>query len=150
MTERVLTDALLKPVLGRLVKRAVTSMNEYQSKKSLLPRLTSGNVVTKEDKEALSSALGGTTGLVPRKHGSSLGSSCGSSGTELLPPPTPRDIGSPSLSRIGNNPTKTLPYYPLMPIKSLRAEWQNTWSQVSQNEGDQYSVYPAVMSIIMG
>jgi hypothetical protein len=48
-------------------------MEEYQSKKSLLPRLTAENVVTKEDEDALSSALGGTARLVPRKQGLEFG-----------------------------------------------------------------------------
>ncbi|KAF9647418.1 hypothetical protein BDM02DRAFT_3145961 [Thelephora ganbajun] len=143
--------AKVLPVLGRLVKRAIASMNEYQSKKSLLPRLTSENVVTKEDEEALSSALGGTTRLVPRKQGSSSGSYCGTSETESLPPSSPRDAGSPALNRVGNSPppqhimnspTTTLGH-PLSPMESPRTEWQNTWGQVSQNVGYPYSMYPA-------
>lgn len=125
-------------------------MNEYQSKKSLLPRLTSENVVTKEDEETLSSALGGTARLVPRKHGSNSGSRCGTSETESLPPSSPRDTGSPRLSVTGNSPppqhimnspTSTLPH-PLSPIESPRMEWQNTWGQVPQNVGYTHSMYP--------
>ena len=96
----------------------------------------------------MSSALGGTTRLVPRKNGSSVGSRSGTSETESLPPSSPRDVGSPNLSMIGNSsppqhllssPTTTLPH-PLTPIESPRAEWQNTWGQVV---GYPYSMYPA-------
>jgi len=150
VTERVL-NVLLQPVLRRLVKRAVASMNEHQSKKSLLPRLTSENVTTKEDEEALSSALGGTARLVQHKQGSRSGS-CGTPETVSLPPSSPRDIGSPTLSRLGpspppqhiiTSPTTTLPQ-PLSPIEreGPRAEWQNTWGQVSQSVGYPYSMYP--------
>jgi hypothetical protein len=137
------------------VKRAVASMNEHQSKKSLLPpRLTSENVTTTEDEEALLSALGGTTRLVPRKQGSRSGSHCGTSETESLPPSSPRDAGSPGLSRLGpspppqqiiTSPTTTLPH-PLSPIErdGPRAEWMNTWgqAQVSQSAGYSYPMYP--------
>lgn len=128
-------------------------MNEYQSKKSLLPRLTSENVVTKEDDETLSSALGGTARLVPRKQGSNSNSNSRyePSETDSLPPSSPRDTGSPNLSRAGgsptpqhilSSPTTSLPH-PLSPIESPRTEWQNTWGQVSQNTGYPYSMYPA-------
>jgi len=85
--------------------------------------------------------------LVPRRHGSSAGSRGGTSETESLPPSSPRDVGSPNLSTIGNSsppqnflssPTTTLPH-PLTPIE----EWRNNWGQVSQNAGYQYSMYPA-------
>lgn len=125
-------------------------MSEYQSKKSPLPRLTSENVVSKEDEETLSSALGGTARLVPRKQGTNTGSR-GTSETDSMPPSSPRDTGSPSLSRMGNSPppqhimtspTTTLPY-PLSPMESPRTEWQNTWGQVSQSGGyPAYSMYP--------
>jgi len=143
--------AKVLPVLGRLVKRAVASMQEYQSKRSLLPRLTSDNIVSEEDEEALSSALGGTARLVPRKQGSSAGSRCGTSETDSLPPSSPRDNGSPNLSRMGNSPppqhlmnspTSSL-VPPLSPLESPRTEWQNTWGQVSQSAAYPYSVYPA-------
>ena len=127
-------------------------MNEYQSKKSLLPRLTSENVVTKEDEEALSSALGGTTRLVPRKQSSSsTGSRCGTAETESLPPSSPRDNGSPNMGRMGNSsspqhivtsPTSTL-LHPLSPVESPRSEWQNTWGQAPQSVGYPYSMYPS-------
>ena len=138
-----------QPVLGRLVKRAATSMEEYQSKKTLLPRLTAENVVTAEDEEALSSALGGTTRLIQRK-GSHSGSHCGTSETGSLPPSSPQDPSSPSLSRMGgspppqhpvNNPTTTL-VNTSSPIDSPRTEWQNSWGQGSQNVVYPYSVYP--------
>jgi len=125
-------------------------MNEHQSKKSLLPRLTSENVITKEDEETLSSALGGTARLVQHKQGSRSGSRCGTSETDSLPPSSPREISSPGLSRLGNSPpphhvmtspTTTLTH-PLSPLESPRAEWQNTWGQVSQNVGYPYSMYP--------
>jgi len=128
-------------------------MNEHQSKKSLLPRLTSENMTTKEDEETFTSALGGTARLVPRKPGSrSSGSHYAASETESLPPSSPRDMGSPGPSRLGaspppqhimTSPTTTLPH-PLSPIdrESPRAEWQNTWGQVSQSVGYPYSMYP--------
>ena len=127
-------------------------MNEHQSTKSRIPRLTSENVVTEEDEEALSSALGGTARLVQRKQGSRSGSHCGTSETESLPPSSPRDIGSPGLNRLGNSPppqhiitspTTTLPH-PQSPIEreGPRAEWQNTWGQVSHGAGYPYSMYP--------
>ena len=128
-------------------------MEEYQSKRSLPPRLTSENVVTKEDEEALSSALGGTARLVPRKPGPGSGSRYATSETDSLPPSSPRDPDSPNLSRLGNSPppqhvlsspTTTFGQR-LSPIESPRAEWQNTWGQVSQNMGYPYSTstYPA-------
>ena len=125
-------------------------MEECQSKKSLLPRLTAENVVTREDEETLSHALGGTTRLVTRKQGSSTGSRCGTSETDSLPPSSPRDPGSPSLSRMGgspppqqsmNSPTTTVGQ-PLSPVDSPRGEWQHSWGQVSQNVGYPYSMYP--------
>ena len=127
-------------------------MEEYQSKKSLLPMLTAENVVTKEDEEALSSALGGSARLVSRKQGSNSGSHCGTSETESLPPSSPRDTGSPSLSRTGgspppqhppNSPASTL-VSALSPIDSPRTEWQNSWGQVAQPVGYPYSnsMYP--------
>ena len=124
-------------------------MSDYQSKKSLLPRLTCENVVTKEDEEALSSALGGTARLVPRKQGSNAGSRSGASETDSLPPSSPLDTGSPNLSRMGNSPppqhilgslTTTLAY-PSSQFESPRAEWQNTWGQVAQNTGYPYPAY---------
>lgn len=125
-------------------------MNEYQSKRSLLPRLTCENIVTKEDEEALSSALGGTARLVPRKMSSSTGSRCGTSELDSLPPSSPREVGSPNLSKMDgstspqqtmNSPTSTL-IHPLSPLESPRAEWQNTWGQTAQNVGYPYSTYP--------
>jgi len=128
-------------------------MNEHQSKKSLIPpRLTSENVITDEDEEALSSALGGTARLVQRKQGSRSGSHCGTSETDSLPPSSPREMGSPGLSRLGNSPppqriitspTTTLPH-PLSPIEreGPRAEWQHNWGQVSQSPGYPYHMYP--------
>lgn len=144
--ERLSLIHCMQPVLGRLVKRAIVSMEDYQSKKNLLPMLTAENVVTKEDEEALSSALGGTTRLVQRRQGSNSGSHCGASETESLPPSSPQDTSSPSLSRMGgspppmNNPTATL-VSTLSPIDSPRAEWQSTWGQVSQNAGHPYLMY---------
>lgn len=124
-------------------------MEDYQSKKSLLPRLTCENVVTKEDEEALSSALGGTARLVPRKQGSNSGSRCGTSETETLPPSSPRDTNSPNPNRMGNSPpqhilgspTTTLAD-PMSPIESPRTEWLNSWGQVAQTAGYPYSAYP--------
>ena len=115
----------MQPVLGRLVKRAVASMEEYQSKKSLLPRLTFQNVVTEEDEEALSRALGGTTRLVPRKQGLSADSRSGTSEAESLPPSTPRDTDLPRLS-----------------AKGFPIEWKHTWGQVPQDVGYPHSTYP--------
>lgn len=123
-------------------------MNEHQSKKSLIPRLTSENVATKEDDEALSNALGGTTRLVQHKQGSGSGSRCGTAETDSLPPSSPRDFGSPRTDNspppqhVMTSPTTTLPH-PLSPMESPRAEWQNTWGQVSQSVGYPYSMYPA-------
>ena len=122
-------------------------MNEHQSKKSLIPRLTSENVITKEDEETLSSALGGTARLVQNKQGSRSGSRCGTSETDSLPPSSPRDLASlrlgnsPPPQHIATSPTTTLPH-PLSPTESPRAEWQNTWGQVSQSVGYPYSMYP--------
>ena len=124
-------------------------MNEYQSKKSLPPRLTSENVVNTEDEEALSSALGGTARLVQRKHGSSTGSFSGISEAGSLPPSSPRDNGSPSMSRVGNSPlplhilsspTTTL-VHPTSPIESPRTEWLNNWGQVSRDVGYPHPTY---------
>ena len=147
--ERFSSVHCMQPVLGRLVKRAVASMEEYQSKRSLLPRLTTENVVTKEDEDALSSALGGTARLVPPKQGSNSGSHCGTSETESLPPPSPRGTGSSSLSRLSSSPPPqhhmssptTALGSPLSPIDSPRTEWQNTWGQVPQNAA-YHSMYP--------
>jgi len=126
-------------------------MNEYRSKKPLPPGLTFEKMATEEDEETLSSALGGTTRLVPRKPGSNSGSRYATSETESLPPSSPRDAGSPTMGRMGNSPppqhvmnspvTTFVP--PLSPIESPRTEWQNTWGQVSQNVGYPYSIYPA-------
>jgi len=125
-------------------------MEEYQSKKSLLPRLTSENVVSEEDEEALSSALGGTTRLVSRRQGSNAGSRCGTSESDSLPPSSPRDPSSPGPRRMGNSPppqhimnspTSTLGP-PLSPMESPRTEWQNTWGQVPQSVGYSYPMYP--------
>lgn len=123
MTKGSPINSLIQPVLGRLVKRAVASMEEYQSKKDL-PRLASENVVTDEDEVALSRALGGTTRLVSHKQGSNA-SRCGTSETESLPPSTPRDIDSPRLG-----------------TKGLPIEWQHTWGQVPQDVGHPHSTYP--------
>jgi hypothetical protein len=150
MTERVSINTPLQPVLGRLVKRAVASMDEYQSKRSLLPRLTCENVVTKEDEEALSSALGGTARLVPRKQGSNSGSRCGTSETDSLPPSSPRDTNSPVLSRMGNSPSPqhilssptTMHVHTLSPTESPRTEWPSPWSQVAHSVGYPYPTYP--------
>jgi hypothetical protein len=150
ITERFSSIPCVQPVLGRLVKRAVASMEEYQSKKTLPPRLTIENVDTKEDEEALSSALGGTTRRVPHKQGSNSGSYCGTSETESMPPSSPRGADSPSLGRVGGSPppqhTISGPTTTLAntrsPIDSPRMEWQNTWGQVPQNAGHSYSVYP--------
>lgn len=125
-------------------------MNEYQSKRSLLPRLTCENIVTKEDEEALSSALGGTARLVPRKLSSSTGSRCGTTEADSLPPSSPREVGSPNLNRMEgslsplqvlNSPTSTL-IHPMSPLESPRAEWQNTWGQITQTMGYSYPTYP--------
>ena len=125
-------------------------MNEYQSKRSLLPRLTCENIVTKEDEEALSSALGGTARLVPRKLSSSTGSRCGTTEADSLPPSSPREAGSPNLNRIEgslspqqvlNSSTSTL-IHTMSSLESPRAEWQNTWGQIAQNMGYSYSTYP--------
>jgi hypothetical protein len=124
-------------------------MNEHQSKKSLLPKLTSENVVSKEEDEALWSVLGGTARLVPRRQSSSAGSR-GTSETGSLPPSSPRETGSPRLSRISNSPPPqhivtspmTTVIHPPSPLESPRTEWQNTWGQVSQNVGYPYSMYP--------
>lgn len=150
IAERFSSIPCIQPVLGKLVKRAVASMEEYQSKKSLLPRLTAENVVTREDEEALSSALGGTARLVPRKQGSNSGSHCGTSETESLPPSSPQETGSPNFGRMGGNPPPLQPINspttPLIntfsPIDSPRMEWQNSWGQLSQNTGYSHSTYP--------
>lgn len=123
-------------------------MDEEQSKKSLIPRLTSENVTTKEDDEIFTNALAGSTRLIPRKSDSRTNSR-GTPETESLPPSSPR---SPGPSRLGpspppqhtmTSPTTTLSH-PLSPMEreGPRAEWQNTWGQVSQNAGYPYSVYP--------
>ena len=135
MSEGSPINSLIQPVLGRLVKRAVAAMEEYQSKKSLLPRLTSENVVTEEDEEALSRALGGTTRLVSRKQGSNPGSRSGTSETESLPPSSPRETESPSLNRMDSSPSPqypaTSPAATLVPpfshTGSPRTEWHNSW-----------------------
>ena len=97
----------------------------------------------------MSSALGGTARLVPRKQGSNAGSRNGASETDSLPPSSPLDTGSPDLNRMGNSPppqhilgglTTTLAY-PSSPMESPRAEWQNTWGQVAQNTGYPYPAY---------
>jgi hypothetical protein len=99
----------------------------------------------------LSSALGGTARLVPRKMSSSTGSRCGTSEADSLPPSSPREVGSPILNRMEgstspqqalNSPTSTL-IHPLSPLESPRAEWQNTWGQIAQNVGYPYSTYTA-------
>jgi hypothetical protein len=134
MSEGSLINSLMQPVLGRLVKRAVASMEEYQSKKSLLPMLTFENVATEEDEEALSRALGGTTRLVSRKQGSNAGSR-GTSETESLPPSSPREVESLSLNRMdsssppqhpASSPAATL-VPPFSHNGSPRTEWHNNW-----------------------
>lgn len=107
-------------------------------------------MVTKEDEETLSSALGGTARLVPRKPGSNSGSRCTTAETESLPPSSPRDAGSPTMGRMGNSPPLqhimnspvTTPAQSLSPVESPRTEWLNTWGVVSQNVGYPYSIYP--------
>ena len=87
--------------------------------------------MTKED-EILSSALGGTARLVPRKQCSSVGSRCGTSMTDPFPFSSPCDTSSSNLSRVGNSPPQhifgspaTTLAHPLSPIESPRMEWQN-------------------------
>lgn len=139
--------AKVLPILGRLVKRAVASMEEYQPKKSLLPRLTVENVVTKEDEEALSSALGGTTRFIPRKQGSNSGSRNGTSETDSLAPSSPR-APSPGMSMVGTPPPRSMDsptpttIQSMSPVESTRTEWPHSWGQVSQNVGQLYSMYP--------
>jgi len=111
-------------------------MNEHQSKRSLLLRLTSENVIAEEDEEALSSALGGTTRLVPRKYNSRSGWSAESQ----------TSWGQVSLSTGSSHSvdsTTALPN-PLSQTErdSSPTEWQNTWGQVSQSVGHNYSIYP--------
>lgn len=140
--------ARVLPVLGRLVKRAVASMEEHQSKKSIITRLTTENVVSKEDEETLSSILGGTAQLVSHKQGSNPNSRCATSETESLPPSSPREPSSPTLSRMsGSPPPQQVPNspattigHPLSPlVESPRAEWQNSWGQMPQQ---QFPIYP--------
>lgn len=123
-------------------------MEEHQPKRSLLPRLTVENVVTKEDEDALSSALGGTARFIPRKQGSNSGSRNGTSETDSMAPSSPRAPspgvstgGTPPPQRSMDSPTPTA-IQSMSPVESPRAEWQHSWGQMSQNVGHLYSMYP--------
>ena len=104
-------------------------------------------MVTKEDDETLSSALGGTTRLVPRKPGSNQNSYCGNSETESMPPSSPRDTDSPNFTRFGSSPP---PQHPtngpttslanaLSPVDGPTPDWQ--WGRAPQNMYYQYPGY---------
>jgi len=93
----------------------------------------------KEDEEALSSVLGGTTRSTPRKHDSRSGETAESRTT----------WGQVSLSE-GSSYSLQVSHdnAPSPPVadrerENSHPEWQNTWGQVSQSVGYPYSMYPA-------
>lgn len=130
--------AKVLPVLKRLRERAYSSMNEYQSKKSLLPRLNVENSHLREEEDELLT-LGGKTRLVSQKSSSTPSSR---SGTDSLPSSSPRENNS-VISAHTNSPPMTNIATINSPLDSPMSAWQSTWGPLSQqNAAYSYSSFP--------
>jgi len=126
--------AKVLPILKKLRERAYSSMNDFQSKRSLLPRLTVENSHLKEEEDELS-ALGGKTRLVARRLSSPQSSRAG---TDSLPSSSPRENNLIIPMHCNNSPPLTGLTSINSAIDSPLAEWQTNWGQMSQ----QNSAYP--------